>query len=71
MEVSTVESAMSSAIIGLLQALACGSFIYIVFFELLPHEFFTFRRHPNIFLKILSVLLGLTLFTILLLFGPA
>jgi solute carrier family 39 (zinc transporter), member 1/2/3 len=48
------------AIIGTLNGLACGTFIYIVFFEILPHEFMKKHRHlyPDRMIKVFALLIG-------------
>ena len=43
---------------GILQGLASGTFLYIVFLEILPHEFSVKRRYPNRMLKVLVLILG-------------
>jgi zinc transporter 1/2/3 len=50
----------SMAVIGSLQGLACGTFIYVVFFEILPHEFMKKgkRSYPDRMLKVFCLLLG-------------
>lgn len=45
----------SSIINGVLQGLACGTFVYITFFEVLPHEL---NKQNDRLLKVLSVLVG-------------
>ncbi|XP_071119075.1 zinc transporter ZIP1-like [Haliotis cracherodii] len=49
------DSTASSFVQGLLQGLACGTFLYITFFEVLPHEF---NSHHDRMLKVLFLLLG-------------
>ncbi|CAN7941868.1 unnamed protein product, partial [Ixodes hexagonus] len=52
---------------GVLQGLACGTFLYVTFFEVLPHE----MSHPRHRLaKLLAVLLGVAAVTTLLLAFP-
>ncbi|XP_049837772.1 zinc transporter ZIP1-like [Schistocerca gregaria] len=45
----------SSVINGVLQGLACGTFVYVTFFEVLPHEI---NRGGNRLTKVLVLLLG-------------
>lgn len=40
---------------GILQGLACGTFLYVTFFEVLPHEF---NKPQNRVLKVLFVVIG-------------
>lgn len=51
-------SLAASLVSGILQGLASGTFLYIVFLEILPYEFSAKRRHPNRMLKVLLLLLG-------------
>ena len=61
---------IAGAVIGSLQGLACGSFLYIVFFELLPHEFFTRKRRPNPLFKVLSLTAGIGLMSVIMMLSP-
>lgn len=45
----------SSIMNGILQGLACGTFVYVTFFEVLPHEL---SHSENRLLKLLALLLG-------------
>jgi zinc transporter 1/2/3 len=45
----------SSIMNGILQGLACGTFVYVTFFEVLPHEL---SHSENRLLKVLAILLG-------------
>jgi zinc transporter 1/2/3 len=49
------ESMYSSLANGLLQGIACGTFLYVTFFEVLPHEF---NNSDNRLLKLLFLILG-------------
>ncbi|XP_067666729.1 zinc transporter ZIP1-like [Haliotis asinina] len=57
------DSTASSLVQGLLQGLACGTFLYITFFEVLPHEF---NSHHDRLLKLLFLLLGYSTVTAIL-----
>lgn len=50
----------AKATIGALQGIACGTFIYVIFFEILPHEFMKkrVRTCPNRMLKVLFLIVG-------------
>jgi len=50
----------ANATIGALQGIACGTFIYIIFFEILPHEFMKkrARTYPDRMLKLLFLIIG-------------
>ena len=52
------DSLASSLVSGILQGLASGTFLYIVFLEILPYELSAKRRYPNRMLKVLLLLLG-------------
>ena len=52
------DSLAASLVSGILQGLASGTFLYIVFLEILPYEFSAKRRYPNRMLKVLLLLLG-------------
>ncbi|KAK2172284.1 hypothetical protein NP493_975g04058 [Ridgeia piscesae] len=54
----TVNPVMSNLVCGLLEGIACGTFLFVVFFEILPHEFNTKARLPNRMLKMLFLLVG-------------
>ncbi|ESP05556.1 hypothetical protein LOTGIDRAFT_103006 [Lottia gigantea] len=49
------DSTMSSLVQGLLSGIATGTFLYVTFFEVLPHEF---NAHQDRLLKILFLILG-------------
>ncbi|XP_064619241.1 zinc transporter ZIP1-like [Lineus longissimus] len=49
------ESMYSSLANGLLQGIACGTFLYVTFFEVLPHEF---NNSDNRLLKLFFLILG-------------
>jgi len=50
----------ANATIGVLQGIACGTFVYIIFFEILPHEFMKkrARTYPDRMLKLLFLIVG-------------
>jgi len=54
------DSTAANATIGALQGIACGTFIYIIFFEILPHEFMKkrTRTYPDRMLKVLFLIIG-------------
>ena len=56
-------STAAKATIGALQGLACGSFVYIIFFEILPHEFMKkqVRTYPDRMLKVLFFIVGFSI----------
>ncbi|XP_050400717.1 zinc transporter ZIP1 [Patella vulgata] len=49
------DSTTSSLVQGLLQGIATGTFVYVTFFEVLPHEF---NSQTNRLLKVLFLILG-------------
>lgn len=55
---------------GILQGLACGTFLFIVFFEVLPHEFNSQRAYPSRLLKVLLLILGYSTVAGLLFINP-
>nr|AKN21678.1 slc39a-13 [Schmidtea mediterranea] len=54
-----------SMVAGVLQGIACGTFFYIVFFEILPEEF---GKKQDKILKIVAVILGFALVSLFMLF---
>lgn len=58
----------SSIMNGVLQGLACGTFVYVTFFEVLPHEL---RNSENRSLKLLALLLGFSVVCCVLFLDPA
>jgi zinc transporter 1/2/3 len=57
----------SSIVNGILQGLACGTFVYVTFFEVLPHEL---RNSENRLLKVLALLLGFSVVCCVLFLDP-
>ena len=59
--------------IGALQGIACGTFLYIIFFEILPHEFMKkrVRTYPDRLLKVLFLIVGFTVIVGVLFLDPA
>ncbi|KAK7065421.1 hypothetical protein SK128_018589 [Halocaridina rubra] len=45
----------TAAVSGILQGLACGTFLYVTFFEVLPHEM---NNGENRLLKLLFIIFG-------------
>ncbi|XP_023713129.1 zinc transporter ZIP1 isoform X2 [Cryptotermes secundus] len=58
----------SSITNGILQGLACGTFVYVTFFEVLPHEL---NQKENRLLKLLALLLGFSVVCFVLFLDPA
>lgn len=56
----------SNLVQGLLQGIACGTFLYITFFEVLPHEF---NNCDSRLLKVIFLLLGFSAVTAIVYFG--
>jgi len=61
------------AIIGTLNGLACGTFIYIVFFEIRPHEFMRKRRqlYPDRMMKVFALIIGFSVVVGVIFLDPA
>ena len=57
----------SSIMNGILQGLACGTFVYVTFFEVLPHEL---SHSENRLLKLLALLLGFSVVCCVLFLDP-
>uniref|UniRef100_A0A147B7X2 Zinc transporter zip1 like n=1 Tax=Alectorobius mimon TaxID=360319 RepID=A0A147B7X2_9ACAR len=53
---------------GILQGIACGTFVYVTFFEVLPHEM---NIAENRFGKLVSLVIGVSLIAALLLAFPS
>jgi len=62
----------ANATIGALQGIACGTFIYIIFFEILPHEFMKkrARTYPDRMLKVLFLIIGFSVIVAVLFLDP-
>ncbi|ELT96667.1 hypothetical protein CAPTEDRAFT_183767 [Capitella teleta] len=52
------DQTVANLVDGVLEGMACGTFLFVVFFEILPHEFMTKKRYPNRMLKVLFLVLG-------------
>lgn len=61
-------SISSSIMNGILQGLACGTFVYVTFFEVLPHEL---SHSENRLLKLLALLLGFSVVCCALFLDPS
>jgi zinc transporter 1/2/3 len=57
----------SSIMNGVLQGLACGTFVYVTFFEVLPHEL---SHRENRLLKLLALLFGFSVVCCVLFLDP-
>ncbi|KAJ9583035.1 hypothetical protein L9F63_022614 [Diploptera punctata] len=57
----------SSILNGVLQGLACGTFVYVTFFEVLPHEL---SDNSNRMFKLISVILGFSVVCCVLFLDP-
>ena len=56
---------------GILQGLACGTFLFVVFIEILPHEFMLHKPgQPDRMIKVLCILLGYALMVLLVYVTP-
>ena len=55
---------------GILEGIACGTFLFVVFFEILPHEFMRKKKFPNRLLKTLFLILGFSVVTLILFIHP-
>ena len=64
------DSGMTAVINGAIQAIACGTFLFVVFFEILPHEFMARKRFPSRLLKTLFLVLGFATVSSLLFMDP-
>lgn len=60
------DSKASNLVQGILQGIACGTFLYITFFEVLPHEF---NNCDSRLLKVIFLLLGFAAVTAIVYFG--
>ena len=58
MDLTAADSKPALLVNIILQGLACGTFLYIVFFEVLPHEFNSNKTYPSRLLKVLFLVLG-------------
>jgi len=58
---------LAGLVAGLLQAVACGTFLYVTFFEVLPHEM---NAGGDRILKVLSIILGFSLIAVMISLVP-
>lgn len=65
------DETMTHAVTGVLQGVACGTFLYVVFMEILPHEFMARRNRPDRLLKVLCLLVGLAVMVGILVLDPS
>ncbi len=66
----TADSVTTTLVNGILQSFACGTFLYIVFFEILPHELNSVGHYPNRMLKVLCLIVGYSTVALLLFLNP-
>ena len=64
------DSLTSALVNGILQGFACGTFLYVVFFEILPHEFMVPTVVPDRILKVLFFIIGYATVALLLFLDP-
>jgi len=61
------QTPLAQLVCGSLQAIACGTFLYVTFFEVLPHEM---NSGGNRLLKVLSIILGFSFIAVMMLLLP-
>ena len=61
------ESVSTNLASGVLQGIACGTFLYVTFFEVLPHEM---NNGENRLLKLISVIVGFSIVCAMLYIDP-
>lgn len=61
----------TDVVTAVLQGIACGTFLYVVFMEILPHEFMAKRNRPDRLLKVLCFLIGLGVVTGIIVLDPS
>lgn len=62
---------VTNFVTGILQGLACGTFLFVVFIEILPHEFMLHKpEQPDRMIKVLCLLLGYSLMVLLVFVTP-
>lgn len=64
---TTLETLQGSLLVGSLQGMAAGTFLYVTFLEVLPHEFRSGHLHLP---KLLSFISGFSLICLVLMFFP-
>lgn len=57
--IEKISNSAIGVVTAVLQGLACGTFLYVVFMEILPHEFMARRNRPDRMLKVLCCLIGI------------
>lgn len=57
--IEKISNSAIGVVTAVLQGLACGTFLYVVFMEILPHEFMARRNRPDRLLKVLCCLVGI------------
>ena len=65
--VTTLESLNGSLVVGALQGMAAGTFLYVVFLEVLPNEFRSGHLHLP---KLISFILGFSVICVAILLFP-
>ena len=61
------QTPLAQLVCGSLQAVACGTFLYVTFFEVLPHEM---NSGGNRILKVLCIILGFSFIASMMLLLP-
>jgi len=61
------KTAMAQLISGILQAVACGTFLYVTFFEVLPHEM---NSGGDRLAKVLAIISGFSFIAVMMLLLP-
>ena len=61
------QTPLAQLVCGSLQAVACGTFLYVTFFEVLPHEM---NSGGNRLIKVLCIILGFSFIAVMMLLLP-
>ena len=61
------QTPLAQLVCGSLQAIACGTFLYVTFFEVLPHEM---NSGGNRLAKVLCIILGFSFIAVMMLLLP-